>query len=168
MHRADINGRAAAIECYLDLGENPVIRWTEYNKEIDAYHGEIEGRPDSMRRFLELKEAADGYDFTKIEAVLSVIIQNCVAMREAERLADIEKELAATPDDADEEERTRQRPKGILGQHYAGGRLPGLSSAAAALWLDIRQIAFKWGHARNAPRRVLARPTAIPAHQRAG
>lgn len=101
MHRADINGRAAAIECYLDLGENPVIRWTGYNRELDAYHGEIEGKAGYMRRFLELKEAADGYDFTKIAAVLGVIIQTCVAMREAERLADIEEELAAegTADD---------------------------------------------------------------------
>jgi hypothetical protein len=33
-HRADINGRGAAIECYLDIGPSAIVRWNNYNKEL--------------------------------------------------------------------------------------------------------------------------------------
>ena len=41
---ADINGRAAAIECYLDLnldGREPLIRWTNYLQAVAAYQGSL-------------------------------------------------------------------------------------------------------------------------------
>ena len=54
--RTDINGCAAAIECYLDLGwkqtEHPVVRWTSYNKSTDSYQGNLESKGLYTRRFL--------------------------------------------------------------------------------------------------------------------
>ena len=35
-----------------------------------------------MRTFLEQSARADGYDYRRIEAVLDMIIANCVQMRE--------------------------------------------------------------------------------------
>jgi hypothetical protein len=35
-HKADINGCAAAIECYLDLGALPLVRWTSFNSRTDT------------------------------------------------------------------------------------------------------------------------------------
>ncbi len=36
-----------------------------------------------MRTFLDQRARADGYDYSGIEAVLEMIIENCVQMREA-------------------------------------------------------------------------------------
>ena len=50
--RADINGRAAAIECYLDFGPEAAVRWKHYHKEMGVYHGELIGKRDVMTAFL--------------------------------------------------------------------------------------------------------------------
>ena len=81
-HRTDINGRAAAIECYLDLGSNPVVRWISYNKALNSYHGVLEEKEHHLRRFLRLRIRSRQYDFTRIEAVLDAIIDTCVSCRE--------------------------------------------------------------------------------------
>ncbi len=94
-HKADINGRAAAIECYLDLGSNPIVQWTSYNKDIGQYHGEITGKGQYMRRFYAVKSKEDKYDFSNILAVLDMIISACAAMRETELLEDIQAAIDA-------------------------------------------------------------------------
>jgi hypothetical protein len=38
---ADVNGRAAAIECYLHLDDAAAVRWTSFNKGLGIYHGEL-------------------------------------------------------------------------------------------------------------------------------
>jgi hypothetical protein len=82
-HKADVNGCAAAIECYLDLGAQPLVRWTSFNNRTDTYQGELVNKTNYMRRFLDQHERVDGYDYSRLEAVLDVIITNCVQMREA-------------------------------------------------------------------------------------
>jgi HEPN/Toprim N-terminal domain 1 len=81
---ADINGCAAAIECYLDLGARPLVRWTSFNSKTNTYQGELINKTSYMRSFLDQRERVDGYDYSRIEAVLDIIITNCVRMREAE------------------------------------------------------------------------------------
>jgi hypothetical protein len=54
---SDINGRAAAIECYLDLnlqvyGPAKVV-WTNYKKERDVYQGALEFKESYARAFLD-------------------------------------------------------------------------------------------------------------------
>ncbi|WP_061542231.1 HEPN/Toprim-associated domain-containing protein [Collimonas fungivorans] len=77
---ANINGRAAAIECYLDLRlpnyGPPVVRWSNYKKDIDAWQGALEYKETYMRHFLEQPPEAlrnDGYDTAKLECVLEAI-----------------------------------------------------------------------------------------------
>jgi hypothetical protein len=88
-HRADINGRGAAIECYLDAGRSPVVRWNNFNKELGVYHGELVGKGDVMRRFFELAEPRPDYDLSRISAIVEMIIAECTAMREAELMDDL-------------------------------------------------------------------------------
>ncbi|HYG89162.1 MAG TPA: HEPN/Toprim-associated domain-containing protein [Azospirillum sp.] len=83
-HMADINGRTAAIECYLDLGEAPVVRWTSFNSRSNTYQGELVGKTDYMRTFLSQRTQVEGYNYSRIEAVLDMIIARCARMREAE------------------------------------------------------------------------------------
>ena len=87
---ADINGRAAAIECYLDVGPEAVVRWKNYKKELNAYHGELVRKGDAMRSFLRRSAVGEDYDFSKISAVLKAIFSECAAMRESARFAKFE------------------------------------------------------------------------------
>lgn len=78
---ADINGRAAAIECYLDLDReglsSPVVRWTSYNRELDVYQGELVRKEEYGRWFHEQRNRADDYDTTKLSAILDAIYVIC-------------------------------------------------------------------------------------------
>ena len=89
-HRADINGRAAAIECYLDVGSRAVVRWKNYHKQLDAYHGELDSKDVVMSAFLAQSKVNGHYDFTKIAAVVDMIVSECTAMRESARIAGLE------------------------------------------------------------------------------
>ncbi|HME25079.1 MAG TPA: HEPN/Toprim-associated domain-containing protein [Acetobacteraceae bacterium] len=82
-HKTNINGRAAAIECYLDLGNRPIVRWTSFNSRADTYQGELIDKTRYMREFLDQRGPAAGYDYSRIEAVLDMIITNCIRMSEA-------------------------------------------------------------------------------------
>jgi hypothetical protein len=94
-HRANINGRGAAIECYLDVGSSPVVRWNNYNRELEVYHGEIVGKTEIARRFYNVADANEKYKFTKISAVLDMIIKECIYLKESALLEKLEAEIEA-------------------------------------------------------------------------
>lgn len=78
----DINGRAAAIECYLDLnlgGYEPAkVVWTNYKKERDIYQGSLEFKESYARAFLAQTAAniqSGSYDVRKLEMVLNALIE---------------------------------------------------------------------------------------------
>jgi HEPN/Toprim N-terminal domain 1 len=86
----DINGRAAGIECYLDLTfeetSSPTVRWTNYKSEIDAYQGALEDKERYTKGFMKQTAkslAAGRYDSTKLGAVLEALVAQCSAMRTA-------------------------------------------------------------------------------------
>jgi hypothetical protein len=87
----DINGKAAAIECYLDLRRkglpSPVVRWTAFNRELERYQGELQHKTQYMKDFLRLRHLDKAYQRRRIDTVLDALIQECVAIAEAERLA---------------------------------------------------------------------------------
>ena len=89
-HRADINGRAAAIECYLDVGSGAAVRWNNYHKELGVYHGELVGKGDVLKGFLAQSRVNGDYDFSRIAAVVEMTFSACRAMKEAARLAELE------------------------------------------------------------------------------
>lgn len=73
----DINGRAAAIECYLDLnmtGYPPAqVVWSNYKKEMGVWQGALEHKDSYTRHFLDQKLADSSYDSSKLAAVVDVI-----------------------------------------------------------------------------------------------
>lgn len=78
----DINGRAAAIECYLDLnlgGYEPAkVVWTNYKKERDIYQGSLEFKESYAKAFLAQTAAniqSGSYDVRKLEVVLNALIE---------------------------------------------------------------------------------------------
>jgi hypothetical protein len=92
---ADINGRAAAIECYLDLAfgqgrrdREPAVRWAAYDVAAEAYQGVLEFKEKYAKRFLNLRMRDPEYDFSKLEAVLTHIVETCVSMAAPSRLSE--------------------------------------------------------------------------------
>lgn len=86
---ANINGRAAAIECYLDLNLRdypaPQVIWTNYKKDLDRYHGALEHKESYAKNFLKMdpNKIIDGsYDTRKLELVLDAIISKATEIAE--------------------------------------------------------------------------------------
>lgn len=84
---ADINGRAAAIECYLDLnleGYPPAsVVWTNYKKDLDVYHGSLEYKESYTKEFLKQTPdtvSTDRYRVDKLIIVLNALINECCAI----------------------------------------------------------------------------------------
>lgn len=84
--RSDINGKAASIECYLDLNRKglpePKIRWTSYNQDLGVYQGLLEHKQQFYKDFLGLRKIPENYDNSKIDVILDAIISNCVSIAE--------------------------------------------------------------------------------------
>ena len=77
---ADINGKAAAIECYLDLKRDDlpesIVRWTSFNRDLGVYHGELQHKTQFMKDFLQMRTPTQAYDKRKIEFALNAWSQN--------------------------------------------------------------------------------------------
>ena len=84
---SNINGKAAAIECYLDLkvGKYPSakVRWTNYKKSLKIYQGALEHKEfyakDFLRRTPECIKGGS-YNTTKIEKILDILYSECSSM----------------------------------------------------------------------------------------
>ena len=84
----DINGRAAGIECYLDLAfeetSPPTVRWSTYKTELGVYQGALEHKESYTKRFMKQTAeslAAGGYDSGKLRVVLEALVGQCRSMR---------------------------------------------------------------------------------------
>jgi hypothetical protein len=80
--KEDVNGRAVAIECFLDLTFGPktipAIRWTSFDQERGVYQGELVRKEEYTKRFFEnINESA--YDFTKLTLLWKHILQACAS-----------------------------------------------------------------------------------------
>ena len=89
-HKSNINGRGAAIECYLDTGENSEVRWTSYSARSNQYQGELVNKTAHMKAFLDQRSKVQGYNYDRMESVLSMIVGNCIQMRERAVVASYE------------------------------------------------------------------------------
>lgn len=95
VNSADINRRAAAIECYLDLGRNgrtPQVVWTNYKKDLDDYHGALEHKEDYTKAFLKQTPeaiASGAYDARKIRIALDTLVAECRSIATQRGLAAI-------------------------------------------------------------------------------
>lgn len=78
----NINGTAVAIECFLDHSyiedSQPCVRWTSYNKTLDAYQGELIDKGKYTKQFLKLNEDDDKYDFEKLKFLLDYIFNEWI------------------------------------------------------------------------------------------
>lgn len=79
----NINGRAVAIECFLDFTKtektNHRIRWTNYIKDYNDYQGSLEDKESYAKPFKKLRSKT-GYDFSKLEILMDAIYHNCIQL----------------------------------------------------------------------------------------
>ena len=56
----NVNGKAVAIEMFLDLNFNhekiPVIRWQSYNNKTNQYQGSLINKDSYLRKFINAKK----------------------------------------------------------------------------------------------------------------
>lgn len=79
----DINGRASAIECFLDFGgmdREPAVRWTTYMHKQATYQGELVNKDAYVADF-KARFGREGvaYDTSKLIKVWEHLISCCVA-----------------------------------------------------------------------------------------
>lgn len=76
----NVNGRAVAIECFLDPSFKPkegrVVRWTGFNAEIGEYQGELVAKKEYTKNFFGNIDK-NGYDLRGLLLVWSCILQIC-------------------------------------------------------------------------------------------
>ena len=79
---SDINGRAAAIECYLDLRLTqypaPQVTWSNFKKDVDAWHGVLDFKESYSKHFDKQPDdllRSGSYDVSKILKLLDALIQ---------------------------------------------------------------------------------------------
>lgn len=84
---ADINGCAAAIECYLDLrlkNRPPAqVTWTNFKESLGIYQGSLDFKESYAKAFFQAKPqamASGSYDTGKLCAVLDCLFTQCTAM----------------------------------------------------------------------------------------
>lgn len=79
---SDINGRAAAIECYLDLRLDqypaPQVTWSNFRKDIDAWHGTLDFKESYSRHFYDQPDdllRSGSYDVSKLLKLIDALIR---------------------------------------------------------------------------------------------
>lgn len=84
VENADINGRAAAIECYLDLrlrNRPPAqVTWTNYKDSLGIYQGALDFKDSYAKVFYDTSPdfiASGAYDASKLHKVLRAIYTQC-------------------------------------------------------------------------------------------
>lgn len=81
---SDINGRAASIECYLDLHSGglpaPLVRWTNYKEDVGAYQGALQAKDRYSKAFFDNIGRGGAYDTSRLSCVLDAIFNVCAAM----------------------------------------------------------------------------------------
>lgn len=67
--KVNINGKAVAIECFLDFDSvpcSPRIRWNNYNKNMGRYQGELENKKEYFKTFAKINLKDNSYNYKKL------------------------------------------------------------------------------------------------------
>lgn len=80
--RANTNGKAVAIECFLDLSfktkNEPIIRWSSYKSSLDTYQGALEEKEFYTKQFKKVDSVDKEYNFEKLKTLVEHIVESCI------------------------------------------------------------------------------------------
>jgi hypothetical protein len=81
LQQEDINGRAVAIECFLDIWDCadavPTFRWASYDSELDAYHGALLNKEEHLRGLIQAAERGTPYNYGHLAQLWNFLIAEC-------------------------------------------------------------------------------------------
>lgn len=87
---ADINRRAAGIECYLDLKlpEQPPAQvvWSNYKPSLNTWHGALEHKDSYAKHFYRQDDTdltSGKYDISKLQAILDILLREAIKLSDA-------------------------------------------------------------------------------------
>lgn len=75
--RVNINGKAVAIECFLDFSSIsilPRIRWNNYNKNMKQYQGELENKEEYFKAFTKINLNENSYNCEKLTFLIDYLL----------------------------------------------------------------------------------------------
>lgn len=80
--KANTNGKAVAIECFLDLSfktkNEPIIRWSSYKSSLDSYQGALEEKEFYTKQFKKVDSLNKEYNFDKLKILVEHIVESCI------------------------------------------------------------------------------------------
>lgn len=80
--RANINGAAVAIECFLDWNSvpelTPTVRWSSYSQSLDCYQGELERKEHYVRKFHKANLTHGKYDTAKLRYLIEHLLNEWI------------------------------------------------------------------------------------------
>lgn len=82
----DINGKAVAIECFLDFNSmqfEPIIRWSNYNEAMGQYQGALIKKDDYTQKFKSSNLQDGDYDCSKLKILINDIISSWIERKKA-------------------------------------------------------------------------------------
>ena len=83
---SDINGKAVAIECFLDFHSvnfEPIIRWSNYNETTGQYQGALINKDEYAKQFKRSNLHDGSYDCSKLNALIDDIIESWIKRKKA-------------------------------------------------------------------------------------
>lgn len=79
----NINGRAVAIESFLDLPESSFVRWRSYSDSLKQYHGVLENKDECVRVFKEAQLTNGKYDTSRLIYLIDYLVDQWVSRIDA-------------------------------------------------------------------------------------
>lgn len=74
----NINGRAVAIECFLDFDvftESPVVRWTNFVERVGEYQGALINKDDYVKKFKNANLLNGEYNISKLTLLVDYLLE---------------------------------------------------------------------------------------------
>ena len=79
--KANINGKAVAIECFLDFSSvntEPVVRWKCYNDKMKQYQGALEKKEEYINKFKTANLKNGSYNCDKLKLLIDYLIKSWI------------------------------------------------------------------------------------------
>lgn len=77
----NINGKAVAIECFLDhnsIPQDPAVRWTSFNKQLQQYQGKLINKNSYIQAFKGCDLSSDSYNCAKLKYLIDYILEQWI------------------------------------------------------------------------------------------
>ena len=79
--KANINGKAVAIECFLDFSSvntDPIVRWKCYNDKMQQYQGALEKKEEYINKFKTANLKNGTYNCDKLKLLIDHLIRSWI------------------------------------------------------------------------------------------